>query len=584
MHNIHISVIRNAILSGIVAGFVLFFSFTAYAQDTLPKNYFRNPLNIPISLAGTFGEIRTDHYHTGIDIRTEEKEGLPVFAVADGYISRIVVSPYGYGNAVYMTHPNGYVSLYGHLSRFNDTLAHFIKNRQYTEEKYRQDIFLTPGQFEVKQGDTIAFSGSTGAAEGPHLHFEIRNAKNEDPINPLLAGYIVADTLPPVIKGIAIYPLTDSSSINGKHEPFYSKVRKTVKGYELSADSNINAYGTIGIGISCYDIAEGSDNRNGPYIKLLKDNSDTIYYSRMDVLSFATMRFINGHIDYAAMHNRIDTIEYSFLQENDKLNIYKKLVNKGRIACNDHINHIMRYIIKDFNGNTSTLAFTIHSDKTPPVIYHDTTKYVAIANWRTPFYYSGNGIKIEIPAGALFNTIHFHYSVDEIKNSEGISPVYKIQDENTPLSSNYILMLKPAPGTPDSLMKKAVIVRLEEHKKTSIGGKWDSGYMTAHARSFGRYIIMLDKEPPVIKPVTIYKSKNMSKENKIAFEITDNLSGIASYRCTVDGKWILMEFNPKNNQVYYTFDEHVGKGLHHLRLVVTDEVGNRSIYETDFTR
>jgi|SRR6185312_14938040 len=563
---------------------VLLLSCLLRAQDTLPQHYFRNPLDIPISLAGTFGEIRSDHYHTGIDIRTDGKEGLPVHAAAKGYISRIVVSPYGYGNALYIIHPNGYVSLYGHLSHFNRAITGYVKNKQYAEEKYRQDIAVAPGQFMVDKEDTIAFSGSTGASQGPHLHFEIRNAKNDDPINPLLAGYVVEDTLAPVIKGIALYPLNDSSTINGMHQPLYCKVRKVHKQYKLDSDEPIRACGSIGAGISCYDISEGTDNRNGPYIKLLKDNGDTIYYSRMNVLSFLTMRFINGHIDYAAMHNRIDTMEYSFLQDNDKLNIYKKLVNKGRINFTANTSYSLEYIISDYNGNTSRLAFNMVGDEKPSALYHDTAKYVGIADWGTTFSYSGRGMKIEIPAGALFNSLKFYYSEDSSKGNTEISPIFSIQNENIPLSANYTLMLKPNPGLPDSLLKKAVVVRLEGNKKNSIGGKWEGEYMTVHPKSFGRYVIMLDLYRPVIKPVNIFKGKDMSHDDKIAFEITDNLSGIGSYRCTVDGKWILMEFNPKNNQIYYTFDEHVGKGTHHLQLVVSDEVGNTSVYRTDFVR
>lgn len=554
------------------------------AQDTLPKNYFINPLDIPISLAGTFGEIRTDHYHTGIDIRTNGKEGLPVHAAADGYVSRIVVSPYGYGNALYITHPNGYISLYGHLSHFNDTITSFVKRKQYGEEKYRQDFPVPKGTFTVNKGDIIAFSGSTGASEGPHLHFEIRNTKNDEaPINPLLAGYMVEDTLAPIIKGIALYPLNDSSTINGMHEPFYCKVKKKKKLYELISPMPIKAYGSIGVGISCYDVAEGTDNRNGPYIKLLKDNEDTIYYSRMNVLSFYTMRFINGHIDYAAMHDRIDTIEYSFLQDNDKLNIYKKLVNKGRINFKTNTVHTLEYCISDYNGNTSRLVFNIIGDKQPLSIYHNTAKYFAIANWRTTFDYSAKGMKIEIPEGALFNNMSFYYSEDSSKGNTEISSVYSIQNENIPLSAAYTLMLKPNSGLSDSLLKKAVVVRLEGNDKSSIGGKWDNGYMTIHPKSFGRYVIMLDLERPVIKPVNILKGKDMSHDKEIIFKVTDNLD-MSLYRCTVDGKWILMEFNPKSNEIYYTFDEHVRKGHHHLRLVVGDEVGNTSVYETDFVR
>jgi len=564
--------------------FILSFSFTLQAQDSLPKNYFINPLQIPISLAGTFGEIRTDHYHTGIDIKTEGKEGLPVYAAANGYISRIVVSPYGYGNALYIMHPNGYITLYGHLSRFNDAIASFVKHRQYAEEKYLQDISLTPGQIKVSQGDTIAFSGSTGASEGPHLHFEIRNARTEDPINPLLAGYKCVDNLPPIIEGIALYPLTDSSNINGEHRPLYIRVEKKRNHYILKYDSSIHAYGSIGMGISCFDVAEKSESHNGPYIKILKDNEDTIYDACMNVLNFATIRFINGHIDYAAMHSRIDTLEYSFLQDNDRLNIYKKLLNKGRINFELDKKHKLEYIVRDFNGNASTLEFKVEGDKKKPKVYHDTAKYITTAYWEKPFKYADKGMKIEIPEGALFNNMHFHYTIDTAGSNTEISPIYNIQDENIPLSVKYTLMLKPNPDLPDSLMKKAVVVHLQGKRRSSIGGTWENGYMVAHPKGFGSYVVAIDLYRPVIKPVNIFKNKDMSRENAVVFTVTDNLSGIGSFRATVDGKWILMQSNPKNNTIYYTFDEHVGEGKHHLRLVVTDEVGNTSVYQTDFSR
>jgi hypothetical protein len=304
----------------------------------------------------------------------------------------------------------------------------------------------------------------------------------------------------------------------------------------------------------------------------------------MDVLDFATSHYINGHIDYAAMHNGIDTLEYSCLQDNDKLKIYKKLVNKGRIKCKTKMNHALEYSVSDFNGNTSTLAFTIQGEEKKGKVFHDTAKYIAIANWDKPFTYSGNGMKIQIPAGALFNNMHFRYSMDTSGSNTVISHVYNIQDENTPLSESYTLMLKPNPYLPDSLMKKAVVVRLEGKNRVSIGGHWEDGYMVVHPKTFGRYVIAIDLYRPVIKPVNVFKGKDMSRDTVMAFEVTDNLSGVGYYKGTVDGKWILMESNPKNNWIYYTFDDHVGKGAHHFRLVVSDEVGNTTVYETDFTR
>jgi hypothetical protein len=208
-----------------------------------------------------------------------------------------------------------------------------------------------------------------------------------------------------------------------------------------------------------------------------------------------------------------------------------------------------------------------------------------MAYYSEPFEYSGNGMKIQIPAGALFNNMPFRCKVTAANNSNEISPIYTIQDENTPLSANYTLKLKPNPGVSDTLLKKAVVVRLDDNKKESpVGGHFDSGYMTIHPKVFGKYVIMVDRIPPEIKPVNIFKGKNMSRDSIMAFEVTDNLSGLGSFRGTVDGKWILMEYNPKNNLIYYTFDEHVSKGHHHLRLLVNDEVGNSRVYETEFTR
>jgi Peptidase family M23 len=561
----------------------LFFSLPLSAQDSLPKNYFRNPLDIPITLAGTFGEIRTDHYHTGLDIRTQGRDGLPVHAAAKGYVSRILVSPWGYGNALYITHPNGYITLYGHLSHFDSAIAAYVKNKQYAEEKCDQNITLPPGKFDVNQGDVIALSGSTGAALGPHLHFEIRNAKNDDPINPMLAGFKTPDIIPPVIKDIALYPLNDSSNINGKHEPLYLGAEKSGNNYILYPGI-ISAYGSIGVGINCYDIPDSFGNHNGPYSKILKDNGDTIYYSLMNVLDFSTVHYVNGHVDYAAMHKNEDIIEYSFLQENDKLNIYKKLVKRGRINCKPGMKHDLEYIISDFNGNTSTLEFNVQGEDKPTTTFHDTIKYIADVNWEKPFTYTGKGFKIQIPAGALFNNMHFRYTVDTTGSKTAISPVYNIQDINTPLSTNYTLMLKPKPGLPDSLIKKMVVVRAEGKYKISVGGHWDSGYMTVHPKTFGSYSLMLDRVPPVITPVNIFKNKDMSHDTVIAFTVTDNLSGIDYFRGTVDGKWILFQYNPKNNWVYYIFDEHVTKGTHHLRLAASDEVGNTSVYQADFAR
>jgi hypothetical protein len=553
------------------------------AQKSYPQNYFRNPLDLPISLAGTFGEIRSNHFHTGLDIRTDSREGLVVHAAADGYISRINVSPYGYGNALYITHPNGFVTVYGHLSKYNDVITKYVKGKQYELHRYSVDLFLKPGDLPVKKGDTVAYSGSTGAAAGPHVHFEIRDEKSEDPLNPLLFGLTYADKIAPSIIGICIYPLNDSSNVNGKHEPLYVKAEKREKGYVLLNDSSLKAYGKIGIGLRTYDMAEGVESHNGPFTQILVDGDDTVYFSQMDELSFSSIHYVNGHVDFEAFQKRTETIEHSFLQDNDKLDIYRKIKNRGRISFMDGKEHHLHYSVGDFNGNTSLLTFDIHAEQHMGSIFHDSVKYQAMLYWKKNFDYTYQGMHIHVPAGTTFSNIHFYCSSDT-GTSRTIAPIYHIQSPYTPLNGSFTLKIKPSPELPDSLMRRAVMVQMDGKHLSSLGGLWDSGYMTAHPKNFGDFSIMLDLERPTVKPVNIYKGKDMSKTEAIEFEISDNLSGVATYNGYVDGKWVLFEFNPKKDMIYYTFDDHVTPGAHKLKLVVVDNVGNTNTYETEFTR
>jgi hypothetical protein len=553
-------------------------------QTSYPQNYFINPLDIPITLAGTFGEVRSNHFHTGLDIRTDSKEGLTVRAAADGYISRINVSPYGYGNALYITHPNGFVTVYGHLSRYNDVIMKYLRKRQYELEKASVDLYLKPGDLPVKKGDTVAFSGSTGDVAGPHLHFEIRSEKSEAPLNPLLFGYTYTDHIAPSILRIAIYPLNDSSNVNGKHEPHYIKAIRKEKGdYELANDSALKAYGKIGVGISTYDVAEGSESHNGVFAQILIQDKDTIYFSEMDELSFGSIHYVNGHVDYTAFKKENEIIEHSFQADNDQLGIYKEVSHKGRITCKPGQVLHMKYLVKDFFGNTTVLPFDIHCENHIGSIFHDTLKFNTTLYWKKAFDYDYRNLSIHIPAGSTFSDLHFRCS-EEKTDMHTLCPIYHIMDKYTPLNASYTLQLKPAANLADSIMRRAVIVQMDGKHLSSLGGMWSNGYLTVHAKTFGDYSIMFDNTRPSIKPVNIYKDKDMSKEDAIKIQIGDDLSGVASFNAYVDGKWILMEFLPKKELAYYTFDEHVGAGKHKLKFIVTDNVGNTNTYQVDFTR
>lgn len=568
----------------IALSLALAISLYSTAQTKYPQNYFRNPLDIPITLAGTFGEIRSNHFHTGLDLKTEEREGLIVHAAADGYVSRINVSGYGYGNALYITHPNGYVTVYGHLSRYNDVIMKYLRKIQYERQRFSVDIQLKPGEIPVKKGDTVAYSGSTGGAEGPHVHFEIRDEKSEDPLNPMLFGLTTIDHEAPVVRGICIYPLNDSSNVNGKHTPLY--LAATRKGHDYvieNGDSVIHVYGKIGVGLSSYDMGEVGTGHNGPYAQLLLDGNDTVYLSKMDELSFGSIHYVNGHVDYKAFKKDSRTIEHSFQTDNDALDIYKKITHRGRITCKGGQAHHMEYIVSDFNGNTTSIPFTLQSDTRVGTISHDSLHSVATIHWRKDFDYEVRGMLLHIPERVLFEDIRFSCSVDT-SSLHVYSAVYRIGDKYTPFNNTYTLSIKPSAPLPDSVLKRAVIVQIDGSHASYIGGSLEHGYIVAHPKNFGSFAIMMDNERPTVKPINIYKNKDMSRSAAIEIEITDNLSGIATFNAYVDGQWILMEYNPKKNMIYYTFDEHVGPGKHHLKLVVVDNVGNTNIYQTDFTR
>jgi len=516
-------------------------------------------------------------------MKTNSQEGLIVHAAADGYVSRINVSGYGYGNALYITHPNGYVTVYGHLSRYNDVIMKYLRKVQYERQRFSVDIQLKPTEIPVKKGDTVAYSGSTGGAEGPHLHFEIRDEKSEDPLNPMLFGLTTVDHEAPVIRGICIYPLNDSSNVNGKHSPLFIRAERKEKGYILESDSFIHVYGKIGVGLSSFDMGEEGTGHNGPYSQLLIDGSDTIYLSKMDELSFNSIHYVNGHVDFKAFKKDDRTIEHSFQTDNDALDIYKKISHRGRITCKNGQTHHMQYIVGDFNGNKTTLPFTLQSETKMGTISHDSLHTMAIIHWRKDFDYEFKGMLLHIPERVLFEDTRFRCSTDT-SSLHIYSSVYNVGDKYIPFNNNYTISIKPSAPLPDSLMRKAVVVQIDGNHVSYLTSTYEHGYMVAHPKNFGSFAIMMDNVRPLIKPMNIYKNKDMSRSSSIEFEITDNLSGIAAYNAYVDGNWILMEFNPKKDKIYYTFDEHVGKGKHHLKLVVVDNVGNTNIYQTDFTR
>lgn len=561
-----------------------FFNGSSLSEYSYVKNYFRSPVDFNLSLTGSFGELRPNHFHSGIDITTDGIEGKNVYAIADGYVSRIKVSAYGFGKAIYINHPNGYTSVYAHLQKFNSAIEQYIKQIQYSKESFEVELFPKNHELIITKGQIIAFSGNTGSSAGPHLHFEIRETKSETPLNPLLFGYPVTDNIPPTINKMIVYPLDRNSMVeNGIVSKKFS-IKKINGQYFIDYPHTIKVHGKIGFGIDTHDLQSNSSAKNGVHSIELLLNDKTIYYHKMERFSFNETRYINCHIDYEEKLRNKNNFQKSFLAPNNLLSIYENSINRGIINFNDNNIHYLKYIIKDFNGNKSILSFKVQS--TSSFISSSSAvigpKYSAIFPFSKKNTFKTTEISIEIPENILYDSLLFEFNkLPSLKDT--YTPVFQIHNKYTPVHSYFFISIK-ADKVPQNFRDKALIVSVENDIKTAIGGSWEYGFVTAKVRSFGNYAVAVDSIRPIITPLNISPNKSMKNEKTIKIRIKDNLSGIKSYKATVDGKWILMEYDAKARVLTYVFDERVSYGRHNFSLTVTDNKNNIANYSATFLR
>lgn len=556
-------------------------SLSLSAQVTYPDQYFRLPLDLPMSLSGAFGEIRANHLHSGIDLRTNQEEGYPVYAVANGFVSRIRVQAYGFGYALYIDHPNGYTSVYGHLKQYNEKITAWLRQKQYEVEQFDVDLFPKPGELPVLKNDIVALTGSSGISGGPHLHYEIRNTITEYPINPLLFGYHLADTIPPHIKSLRIIPLKGRGRVNGKATPLDLQVLKTnVNNYRISSLHPIELSGEIVFGVDYEDFQNGNEIPTGVYsIGFYLDN---LCYSsfRMETFSFKQNKAANSILDYAECMKSGHRYVRSIVEPWNPLKIYEVVQDNGIFRFTDNQSHDVRIEVKDFHGNTSVLTIPVKSKVViiPPVI-HTGFQKVFYGNRNNTF--ETPNMKISIPKGDLYDTLYFKYSA-EGTDRRLLSSVYSIQDKYTPVHDYYTLSIKTKPLNPE-LQEKVVMVRLDDDGSLiAAGGDWLKGFMTAKVNTFGRFGVALDTIPPVIKPLTNFNKKSYLEDGVLQFRITDNLSGIKTYRGFLNGKWVLMSFDGKSSRLTLDLEGLTLPGENTLSIELEDRVGNKTIFEKTF--
>lgn len=565
---------------------LLFISLTAClflgAQiEKYPQNYFRPPMEIPLYLAGNFGELRANHFHAGIDIKTQGIEGKKIYASAEGHVSRIKIELGGYGKIIYVDHPNGYTTTYAHLKSFSSKIDSFIKKEQYQKKSFTINWYPDSGLIAVKKGEIIALSGNTGGSGGPHLHFEIRETKSEHAINVLMFGMPIKDDIAPIIKGIRIYPLGPKSLVNNKISPSYFSASKLAGEYKIHGIPLVS--NKIGIGVETLDIINGSGNRCGVFKIRLKVDELIVYEHRMDKIPFEESRYLNAHTDYYFRKTERKWIHKSFIEPNNNLSIYSRAEQNGILNFTDTLIHKIEYSISDVAGNVSRLSFNVKANNNSTFTKKEIPEYFAKKmEYHLDNEFSEKGILIKIPQGSLYKDIDFNYHSAPNPRKRW-SDIHYIHTDLTPLHKPAEIYIKCE--FPSYIpMEKLVAVR-----KSSSGdlegieiGEYKLGYYSFKTKYFGNFYIFHDIVPPTIKSLNIYDGKNIAHQGKFDFIITDNLSGIKTYNCYIDGNWVLIEYDRKKKRLTHFKHGVISKGKHKLKLVVTDAVGNENIYSCTF--
>ena len=534
-----------------------------------------NPLEIPILLSGTFGEFRKTHFHTGIDIKTLGKEGIKVRSIEDGDLIRAKVSTSGYGKVVYIRHYDGTTSVYAHLKRFSPKIEKIINEIQYKKKRFEIEKFFKEGEVKIKKSEIIGSSGNTGGSSGPHLHFELRNTKNEKPLNPLKYGFFVLDTIPPTIQNIYIYKFLNNNASKGKR----IALKKDKNLYRLV--DTIKTNGMFGIGYSGYDKQNSSHNRNGIYKRELTINGEKVYSYKFDDLIFSDGKKIDLLIDYEAYN--IDKIrikklyqsiesEFSFLEKNKYNGLFK--------VVKDSIYNV-KILFEDFNKNISEVKLVLVGEDREDDLYFSKNEfndkpYKPNKEYEVKY----QSLNLKIPKNAFYEptNLNFDYKLDTLI----IEKFTKAPKKG--LSLEFFL-----PNDLDSASLRQICIGKfnfgRKNKIQYVFGKKNDGKIYAKNISEGKYFLTKDTKPPSIKPINFQNGKWVNNLSILKLRVNDNLSGIKKYNAYINGDWILMEYEPKRKLLFFDFSNLKSDDSKlELNLIVEDVVGNVNKFQASLYR
>ncbi len=572
-------------LCGLALAAMWAFSPITDKADKYPQGYFTSPVPFALYLSGTFGELRSGHFHSGIDIKSPDgRVGHPVRAAAAGTVVRIKVSASGYGRALYLRHPNGYTTVYAHLHRFAEPIEEWVKTQQYRRESFEVDLYPEAGRFTFQKGERLGLMGNSGSSSGPHLHFEVRDTRTQEPINPILFGLEVADHTPPRMRQFKVYALDDKLQVIG--EQLFG-LRKRGKYYRLAQDTLVVGAWRVGFGLKVYDHHDHVPNSNGIYgLRMYVD--DSLWYAfEMERFSFAQTRYLNAHVDYAAYVRDKGWFNRTWLLPGNRLKAYPHISgSRGALPLYRHRPARVRLVAEDPWGNASELVFWIRRGEVappPPRLYNFHIDWAKGGTIRL------DGLRLHFPKGALYEDLYLQCDVQNDTEPTHYAHLYRLASAEVPVHRWSRLAIAPARPIPAHLRNKAFVGWLDEQGRlVSCGGSWQpDGMLHTHIRQLGSFTIGIDEVAPTIEPVSFVR--DMRGRRTMRFRITDNLpvTGKAQglrYRATVDGRWILMEYDAKKDLLIHHFDGRIGPGEHLLRIEVTDDRGNRTVWESTFIR
>lgn len=551
-----------------------YFSMTTLFSQNYPQDYFQAPLDIPLQLSGNFGELRPNHFHAGFDFKTQQREGLKVYAAAAGYVSRIKIATNGYGKAIYISHPNGYTTVYGHLQKAVGAIEAKIQALQYAEQSFAVEAYFKPGELPVEKGECIAISGNTGGSDGPHLHFEFRDSQTEKIINPLYFGLQIKDTKAPTITNLMVYPIGTNSVVNESKRPVLLSLSLQADGTYLA--QKVKAMGNIGFAINAYDRDDVSFNNNGTYFTQLSHNGNPIFEVIFDQMPFDEARYVNAFIDYERYkksHQRFQKLFYNYPYAWSNM---RNVTKGGKIEVTPNFTAISRIDVVDFNGNKTRIDIPIEYANAPAKIDDGVVKTPYLIKCSTDAVLEQENVSVYFPAQTFYEDFYLQF---EVKNGE-----LQLHHDVVPAHIPFTVTFQ-ADSIPTALLSKTYIATVNGSKLTYNTTKREDSTLSIRTRTLGKFKLATDVLPPKVAWYKPAKNKDWNASNSLNITLLDEQSGVAKVNGYLNNQWVLFEYEPKLNRITHVFeDRFLLDGTNNLKIEVIDNVGNSTIFESSFNR